>query len=331
MLKLVNFISIALSMLGSAYIENPLLFENKTIYVTTNRLGPYEDGIFNTSHFTFRTETLFRNHVSFQTFLEFDYDNKSEVIWSQDTFYTMKRGEHFDFEYDFDYSKMKVKDQITIRFYCLEATTNGTLAEIVFDIDLRKPSAKDVYEYATYHSYYSWKYDKSIANHWDDYFDFNVIPSMAYYDTYYRLDPAIFDFIYKSDYKRYNYAALRITNYPDCLSSLDPFNLGIINLELELEFNEDNTIHISFRNYFYIKKSTFEQSLTPKKGYVPTKFLYLPPNHLNEMGDMHLYFMFNGVGFTRQSFFINTQFAAGRYLLGECHNSDYCVVGGVRQ
>jgi len=221
------------------------------------------------------------------------------------------------------------KRGLDITFSLINNYYQTSMFELTFHIGSYASSKHDAIKEKEISVPYKWQVYKNKVYEQRDYFKFENISETLLCDTYYRLDISSYSFIYESEKYTYTSASMYIYNYPECLQSLDPLRLGFIQIALNLTY-KDGKMLVSYKYQFYVHPKTYQISLLSKTDYVPTKYFYLPVNHKEDLEGMKINFKFNEVGFTRQSFAFCSYFAGGNNLLGECSDSDYCVVGGVQ-
>jgi hypothetical protein len=79
----------------------------------------------------------------------------------------------------------------------------------------------------------------------------------------------------------------------------------------------------------YVDPSTLKMSLTPKDGYKKVNNIYIPFSFLNEIEKLEMRIFINDVGLNKTDFDFPLTYYPTRNLIGECFNSDYCLIGGV--
>lgn len=104
--------------------------------------------------------------------------------------------------------------------------------------------------------------------------------------------------------------------------------------KIPLILNYDNTskeVTFSFKNPLYVNPNSLDMSLEEKSGYVQTDKYYVSNNKFKVMQKSKIYILLNSLGRNDINVTIPLSFDNGANLLGECANSDYCVVGGIKK
>ena len=122
-------------------------------------------------------------------------------------------------------------------------------------------------------------------------------------------------------------AKLTFVDYDHIFRSLDSKDEVPI-VEIPLQFVA-NTGQISFKfpDKMYVNPTTLDMSLTPKSGFQETSHFYLPVNRKNSLIDQVFTFEVTNFGYAKTAFSYDITYVNNRSLIGDCENSDYCVVG----
>lgn len=206
--------------------------------------------------------------------------------------------------YDFASFNLKPisKEKITVKNYLNEAYT---IDDIVVD--------PDHYENAHQESF--------LFDGFIDYF--NV-------DSYYRIDLNDLYLTYNSP-KPFpiSHGSLtfidfnKLFPYLDNNKPLPEFNIPIVATE------RYGKIHFSFEEIMYVNPRTLEMSFTARPGFELTRYFYLPINKCQDLMNQVFILKMSNFGHGKISFNWNMRYTNTRYLIGDCSNSDYCVVGEV--
>ena len=94
-------------------------------------------------------------------------------------------------------------------------------------------------------------------------------------------------------------------------------------------YYEDNAVVFDFLNTMYVNPKTLDMSFTPREGMVQTYYFYLPRNKLPLLLDQDFYLNVSNFGYGKSSFNWKIRYLNNRNLIGDCDNSEYCVVGEV--
>ena len=83
--------------------------------------------------------------------------------------------------------------------------------------------------------------------------------------------------------------------------------------------------HLLLENNLYVDPNTLNLSSQKLDGYVLTKHIYFPLNSMKNQDDYYCYFMFENFGIDKDSIFHRFHIKALKNIVGDCHNSKYCV------
>jgi hypothetical protein len=161
-------------------------------------------------------------------------------------------------------------------------------------------------------------------------FSFNNYLSYFNANVYHSLDLNQFSFTYKflKDFK-FESASLYFydTNniFPNMHSSND--EKVILNLDLICNYQ---TISMSFADKLYVNPQNLDMSLTPLIGYKETNYFFLPINMKEQISFIDFKFDLVNVGSCYTDFFFTVSYLTDVNLIGECNESEYCVVGGIK-
>ena len=163
-------------------------------------------------------------------------------------------------------------------------------------------------------------------------YNFSALTDYFKIDNYYRLSISLLKFSISSgiritDENSYIY----LKNPAECFSSLMN-NEGEVKIPINIKQSTSTTKYIEFSDTFYVEPSSLKMSLTPKIGYVQTKYFYFPINKLQDVLKQKFIFKLNNVGskYSRVNITFAVDFNTEINLIGDCSNSEYCLVGGVR-
>lgn len=149
-------------------------------------------------------------------------------------------------------------------------------------------------------------------------------------DNYYRLD-------LRNIYLTYSClkpglpveAVLHFDDYDNLFPLLDiTGEVSCFEIPLVAEINGDK-VNFKIRRTLYVNPSTLEMSLRAKPNYVPTHYFYLPINKMTELFNQKFTLKVTSFGYNQTSFNWDLRYLNNRGLVGDCHNSDYCVRGEV--
>lgn len=90
-----------------------------------------------------------------------------------------------------------------------------------------------------------------------------------------------------------------------------------------------SSTNFNFPSNMYVKPKSLEMSLVARPGFVTTKYFYLPINHCSDLLDQTFTIVVDKFGHNQNSFSWDVRYINNRNLIGDCANSDYCVVGEI--
>lgn len=90
---------------------------------------------------------------------------------------------------------------------------------------------------------------------------------------------------------------------------------------------KNNRISFAFPHVMYVKPATLEMSLEARPGFVSTSYFYLPKNRCEEILDQVFSVDVKEFGHGKTSFTWDMRYLNNQRLIGDCSNSDYCVIG----
>ena len=172
--------------------------------------------------------------------------------------------------------------------------------------------------------------DSRIVLPWETY-SFSEFRDYFLLDNYYALRLNQFHFSYSFPYNfMYSGASMTIKNAPNCFSRLKKNGSDDCVIPLSIAMNEDQQIILRYQSGLYVNKDTLEMSFSPVNDkYVPTNTFFLPKNHVDDVIGTTFVFLLEGCGYGDINLYFEVEFDSSRYLIGDCSNSDYCVIEGV--
>lgn len=122
-------------------------------------------------------------------------------------------------------------------------------------------------------------------------------------------------------------AKLTFIDYDHIFTNLDN-NDPIPIAEIPLQVTQNSTqISFNFPQNMYVNPKTLEMSMVAKPEYVLTHSFYLPINGKHSLIDEKFTLEVTDFGYSKASFNYDIYYENTRGLVGDCDNSDYCVVG----
>ncbi len=90
---------------------------------------------------------------------------------------------------------------------------------------------------------------------------------------------------------------------------------------------KNNGVLFAFPSVMYVKPETLEMALEAKPGFKSTSYFYLPKNKCESLLDQEFSIVVSEFGYSKTSFTWNMRYTNNQRLIGDCSNSDYCVIG----
>lgn len=161
-------------------------------------------------------------------------------------------------------------------------------------------------------------------------FDFQFFSKRLSVRNYYRLPLDDYYFTYDS-LGSFAYAEAYISfgdplNVFPLIDSVNQFKEKRVELELSMNIPD---VYFYFKKPLYVEPNYLLMSNLPKEGLVKTNFFYFPIYKLKELNGMQFKICINKLGHTKNSFSYTFSYYSDKYLVGNCNNADYCVVGGI--
>ena len=216
-------------------------------------------------------------------------------------------------------SVTSIKMEYTRKFqFCIKPITFG------HNID---PSKYTTNSYSISETYY-----RILGGKLSSYSETYSFPDFLDYlniDTYYRIDlsgvtfncgPVIKDYAYES-------ASMKISDYQNIFPYLTHDENHYVSIPLIVTNNKTKK-GFAFANNMYVHPKTLEMSLIERSNFVQTRHFYLPVNKKKEMLEENIQIIIRGGGAAKSNLTWNLSYLATGNYLGNCANSDYCVVGG---
>lgn len=117
---------------------------------------------------------------------------------------------------------------------------------------------------------------------------------------------------------------LSVTNLNGIFDDLEQSGKNAI-IPLGLKKSNDQYV-LCFLNDMYVDQLTLRMSSNPKPGYVKTQYLYLPRNEKRNENEFEFNIKLNDFGMERNNYVGTFRYKSILNTLGDCHNSQYCVV-----
>ena len=88
-----------------------------------------------------------------------------------------------------------------------------------------------------------------------------------------------------------------------------------------------NGVSFAFPSVMYVNSKTLEMSLEARPGFIQTHYFYLPKNRSEELLDQNFVLDIRDFGYGKTSFMWEIKYTNNHHLIGDCSDSDYCVIG----
>ena len=163
------------------------------------------------------------------------------------------------------------------------------------------------------------------------YYDFRELEDYIESNIFHKLDLSNQKFRFVSDfpfeYQSANLKFLDIHNlFPDYGRNEDGYKLIPLRLNFDGEY-----ITYSYGVDFYYDKETYRMCDYAKKNYLKTNDFYFPLNGRSLLNDYIFIVEIEHLGKALTNITYELSFYSGRNLIGPCDNSDFCIVGGIRE
>lgn len=167
---------------------------------------------------------------------------------------------------------------------------------------------------------------------WDEY---NFSDYLDYFlaDTYFRLPIEQFNFAYKNKEGtdlEYDSANLIVNGGNQFFPGLN-YDNGKAIIPLSIERNGYNLYELKYKNQLYVDKRLLIISTSPREGFVATNHFFFPVNHAKDLEGITFSFEILGAGYNKTNFIWDSSFLAVNPLIGDCQDSEYCIVGEVKK
>ena len=171
------------------------------------------------------------------------------------------------------------------------------------------------------------KFENSVVSTYKD--DFNFVGFKDYIDTenYYKLDVKKNYFLYNYDTINYESATLTIEDQNNVFKYMSHTN-GNISLNLELT-NSKTKKGFKYKDNLYVNRLTLDTSTYKMTDFVKTKMLYLPINSKKAFLGSKMHINVYGCGYNKYDLTFDMNYDVARNLIGNCYDSDYCIVGEI--
>lgn len=144
------------------------------------------------------------------------------------------------------------------------------------------------------------------------------------------IDFSTIKFKYLNDYSfKYLKAEYHIKDYKNVYPHLKKTN-GEIVLDM-ICIPNNGEISFSLLQIMYVNKDTLDMSNIKLPNYVITSDLYVPIGKQSLLEENDSYILIKEAGYSAVDLMFPLTFYLSKPMLGLCHDSDYCIAGGVRE
>lgn len=119
-------------------------------------------------------------------------------------------------------------------------------------------------------------------------------------------------------------AKLVITYKNGVFDNLAGAENGFVELPLKRRLTNGN-FYFSLEKNIYVDPITLAVASDKLSGYVQTRHIYFPRNSMQNQEDYYCYFVFSKFGLDKDLVYHYFSIRALRNIVGDCHNSKYCV------
>lgn len=235
------------------------------------------------------------------------------------------------FEVDLS-SYVQLKD-FKIEYLIRSTLKNSALVSFVMPFNKKSSQTYNALDYEDYvitNSNRAFYIEKSVLKPLEEKYSF--IGWSDYFKTnrYFKLDLSELKFGY-SYISPFVYEDAYMTFFDDnyCFPYLTRTGHNLISIPLKIE-QIDDYCQINYAKPFYVDRNTLQLSDTYREDFELTNSFFLPKNKASNVNRIEFCFQVNNSGAYQTSFTWQMGLLTNLSLVGECSNSEYCVVGGVK-
>lgn len=228
----------------------------------------------------------------------------------------------YSFSYNNNYTR------INNRLYVVMTKDNNSTYSQTIDMNMVSPGYDDV----NTHSEFTSDNDLLVLNS-----DFNWVRKKVHYtfenfddyyvpDYYHKFDLSNFSISIPEDQRTFFTcdAKLVIQYKNGVFDGIAGASNGFVEFKLKGRLT-NSKYYFGLDQNLYVHPTTLEVSSEKKSGYVSTKHIYFPRNDMHNQTDYYCYFVFENFGIDKDSVFHRFHIKALKNIIGDCHNSKYCV------
>lgn len=160
----------------------------------------------------------------------------------------------------------------------------------------------------------------------------NITYTFEGFDDYYapnyyqKIELSEFHIYVDEKYHKYIHAnpSLVIANVDGVFDDINGSDESVI-FPLQL-IETENGFSFALASSYYVDPFTLLMSTNPKAGYVQTEHIFLPVNKMAVQQEFESYFALQNFGISNEYLIHHFTLSAVNNIMGDCTNSEYCVV-----
>lgn len=166
------------------------------------------------------------------------------------------------------------------------------------------------------------------TNYVYDDFNFYDLENYQFFDLFYGFGLSPFSFLYNSENLNYKSAQLSFSDKSNVYKNMSHQN-GRINLQLDI-INQGKAKIFKYHNQLYVNRVNLDISDYYIPGYEETEELFFPVNSKENFAGTEFEIVINECGYNKYNLVFNLTYDDQHYLIGNCFQSDYCIIGEVK-
>ena len=260
------------------------------------------------------------NYLRFSVFISNDRYSSQEILSDTIT----KPGVY---KYTYNNSYTRTKSKIFIKYATSESGTYTTSEKYDFNVSnvskTKYISDDDVI--TTTKTIGVFKSDLSFERK-ELTFTFDGFKGIYAPDYYHKIDLKEFKIYLDETYHDFMIGnpSIVLGNVDGVFNDIDGVDSQVI-FPLTLE-DKGDYYTFSLTHTLYVNPHTLRLSSNPKVGYVQTEHIFLPVNEMKKQTEFAAMFALSSMGIDKDYWIHRFEIRATSNLLGDCHNSQYCVV-----
>ena len=303
-----------------------------TLTVNSNQLGPFYSGASNTT-FTIK----YISSVGYSNIVDtFQYGKTSTTISysSSSAVHSVVAGREYTFSWTFPGNQVVNNGKLFLRISIKDRDTSTNL----FDrsTDIYAATQEELYvnamsQKSKNYPYLTFKITNSSPVRYSDALGFSQTLDFIDVDYYYKLDLSSFSFLYRGNGLMYDSAEIIFNDLNNVFKNHSKEGDGLIHIPLTLYLENTTDVKAKLARGYYVKPKTLEISDMRLTSYIPTNYFFFPINKLEQMNNYSFLIRIMGIGYNKTNIRLSLDYDVSRRLLGNCYNSEYCIVGGIKK